>query len=94
MGRIINAIAGNSNVIANVRDCAKAAGLVARLLHLRLSTLLSTGKSGSHHYQCESESSVWQEVMGEWSGRPEFMPCPIPATNITSKRQLTTRRWS
>ncbi len=71
MGRIINAIAGNSNVIANVRDCAKAAGLVARRLHLRLLTALSTGRTGSHHhYQCEPVQSFWQEVMVVWSGKP------------------------
>lgn len=91
MSRIINANASMSNVVANLRDYAVVAGIVARHLRLHLSTALgkgSTSPQGLHEPRFMSE--CWQEVSSMWMGQLVL----VPITTDASKRPQTSKRWS
>jgi hypothetical protein len=91
MSRIINANARKSNVVANLRDYAVVAGIVARRLHLHLMTALGKGATspGGFH-EPRFMSRCWQEVSVMWSGRLAL----VPITTNTSKRPPSSKRWS
>jgi hypothetical protein len=74
-----------------LRDYAVVAGIVARRLHLHLMTALEKGTTspGGFH-EPTSMSRCWQEVTGMWSGRLAL----VPITTSTSKRPLSSKRWS
>jgi hypothetical protein len=91
MSRIINANARKSNVVANLRDYAVAAGIVARRLHLHLMTALGKGATSPEgFYEPTFMSRCWQEVSVMWTGRLAL----APITTHSRKRPQTSKRWS
>ena len=91
MSRIINAIARKSNVVANLRDYAVVAGIVARRLHLHLSTALGKGATPTgFHQEPRLMSRCWHEVSVMWSGQLAL----VPITTNTNKRPQPSKRWS
>ena len=91
MSRIINANARKSNVVANLRDYAVVAGIVARRLHLHLMTALGKGATSPEgFYQPRFMSRCWQEVSVMWLGQPVL----IPISTNNSKRPRSSKRWS
>ncbi len=91
MSRIINAIASKSNVVANLRDYAVVAGIVARRLHLHLMTALGKGATTPQRFhEPRFMSQCWHEVSVMRLGRLVL----IPITVATCKRPHSSKRWS
>lgn len=91
MSRIINANASKSNVVANLRDYAVVAGIVARRLHLHLMTALGKGTTSPQGFhEPRLMSKCWQEVSVMWSGQLAL----IPISTTTHKQPQTSKRWS